>query len=112
MTSNPKPEPMLLAETGINKKFHLYLNPRYINNLTPKEKLLIRDLAFSIVKHQQSRFVVPPGTLLAAVMMQHRGGLHIDELARKVDWLKMQACNMGAYVDWPGEQGITLNLVS
>ncbi|ESO11661.1 hypothetical protein HELRODRAFT_71793, partial [Helobdella robusta] len=79
------------------------LEPRYINSLSGDEQILITNLAYQIVKQQQRQFIIPPGTLLATVFIQHAArGLHINELSKKVDWLKRQACNLGAYVDWPG----------
>jgi len=64
---------------------------------------LINDLAFHIVKQQQRHLVISPWSLMAAILMQNREGISIRQLVKEADWLKRQAYNLGAYVDWPGE---------
>ena len=78
---------------------------RYINSLRRDETSLIRDLAYRIVRDHQRHAVISPWSLMAAILMQGRDGLPIAQLVRDTDWIKRQAQNLGAYVDWPGEHG-------
>ena len=66
------------------------------------ETLLIKDLVFEVVRRHQRHMVVSPWSLLATVFMQSRDGISIKQLISESDWLKRQAQNFGAYVDWPG----------
>lgn len=79
------------------------LEPRYINSVSGEEMKLINDLAFHIVKQQQRHLVISPWSLMAAILMQNREGISIRQLVKEADWLKRQAYNLGAYVDWPGD---------
>lgn len=76
---------------------------RYINSVSGDEMKLINDLAFHIVKQQQRHLVISPWSLMAAILMQNREGISVRQLVKEADWLKRQAYNLGAYVDWPGE---------
>ena len=75
---------------------------RYINSLTDSEQEFAKDLAFHIVRCQQSHMVISPWALIASVIMQNREGIPLRQLVKEVDWLKRQGGNFGAYVDWPG----------
>lgn len=98
------------------------LEPRYINSLMPEEVNLTRDLAFRIVREQQKHLMISPWSLMAAVLMQSREGISVKQLIKETDWLKRQASNFGAYVDWPGNAssesvirhylGLHLNIIS
>jgi len=79
------------------------LEPRYINSLKKDEMALITDLSFRIVRQQQQHQVISPWSVMATVLMQNRDGISVKQLVREVDWLKRQAQNLGAYVDWPGD---------
>ena len=63
----------------------------------------MRSLSSRIVHDQQRHLVISPWSLVAAVLMQSREGIVLSQLARETDWLKRQAANLGAYIDWPGE---------
>jgi glycerone phosphate O-acyltransferase len=40
---------------------------------------------------------------MAAILMQNwETGITVKQLVKESDWLKRQAANLGAYVDWPG----------
>jgi len=79
---------------------------RYINNLNKDETRLIGDLVYEVVRRHQRHMVVSPWSLIATVLMQSRDGISIKQLIRESDWLKRQAQNFGAYVDWPGSSFI------
>lgn len=79
------------------------LEPRYINSVNNDEMKLINDLAFNIVRQQQRHLVISPWSLMAAILMQNREGIPVRQLVKEADWLKRQAYNLGAYVDWPGD---------
>lgn len=75
----------------------------YINNLTKEEAELTTQLAFQIVREQQRHLVISPWAIMAAILMQSwETGISVRQLVKESDWLKRQAANMGAYVDWPG----------
>jgi glycerol-3-phosphate O-acyltransferase len=75
---------------------------RYINNLTDKEQMVTKELAYKIVLVQQQHLVISPWSLIAAVLMQTREGISFHQLIKEVEWLKQQVYNLGGYVDWPG----------
>jgi len=75
---------------------------RYINSLKKDELKIIEDLAYHIVRQHQRHFVISPWSVMATILMQSRDGISVKQLVREVDWLKRQAQNLGAYVDWPG----------
>ena len=75
---------------------------RYINSLNQAETLLIHDLVFEVVRRHQRHVVISPWSLVATIFMQSRDGISVKQLVRESDWLKRQAQNFGAYVDWPG----------
>ncbi|BFZ06861.1 hypothetical protein BsWGS_09899 [Bradybaena similaris] len=77
------------------------LAPRYIASLTSQEQDLIKHLGHYIVLTHQKHMVVSPWSMMAAVLMQTQGGVSVRQLAKEVDWVKRQASNMGAYIDWP-----------
>jgi len=75
---------------------------RYINSLNKAETRLIHDLSFEVVGRQQRHMVITPWSLIATIFMQSRDGISVKQLIGECDWLKRQAQNFGAYVDWPG----------
>ena len=75
---------------------------RYINSLNKAETLLIHDLVFDVVRHHQRHMVISPWSLIATIFTQSRDGISVKQLIKESDWLKRQAQNFGAYVDWPG----------
>ena len=77
---------------------------RYINNLQDPEQYLMKQLAYKLVRQQQAHMVISPWALMATVLMQNRDGIQLKLLLKEVDWLKRQAYNFGAYVDWPGRE--------
>lgn len=64
---------------------------------------LIKNVAYDVVRLHQRHMVVSPWALMATVLLQNREGISVMQLVRESDWLKRQAQNYGAYVDWPGE---------
>lgn len=89
------------ADGKIDRTRHA-LEPRYINNLPPEEIKVIRSLSYHILRCQQKHMVISPWSLIAAVLMQNPDGISMTQLLREVDWLKRQAYNLAAYIDWPG----------
>lgn len=63
---------------------------------------MARKLSYEIVRIQQQHFVISPWSLMAAVLIQCEDGLTVKQLVKEVEWLKRQAYNLAAYVDWPG----------
>lgn len=45
---------------------------------------------------------IAPWSMIAAVLLQNMEGIPMKQLIKEVDWLKRQASNLGAYIDWPG----------
>jgi glycerone phosphate O-acyltransferase len=80
------------------------LAPRYIASLTNQEQDLIKHLGHHMVLTQQKHMVVSPWSMMAVVLMQTQGGVSIRQLAKEVEWVKRQASNMGAYIDWPANE--------
>jgi len=76
---------------------------RYINSLNKDETELIGDLVLEVVRRHQRHMVISPWSLIATILMQNRDGISITQLIKESDWLKRQAQNFGAYVDWPGD---------
>ena len=85
----------------VDRVYHAQ-EPRYINSLTDAEQELTQQLAFRIVRKQQANMVISPWALMATVLMQNRDGILAKQLVKETEWLKRQAANLGAYVDWPG----------
>ena len=46
-----------------------------------------------------------PWSIIASVLLQNLEGISMKQLLKEVDWLKRQASNLGAYIDWPGRSG-------
>jgi glycerone phosphate O-acyltransferase len=83
---------------------------RYINSVNRDEMKLIQDMATEVVRQQQRHLVVSPWAIMATVLIQNRDGISVSQLVRESDWLKRQAQNYGAYVDWPGISGHFLRI--
>jgi len=81
---------------------HLVLNYRYINSLNQDETALIGHLVLEVARRHQRHMVISPWSLMASILIQCRDGISIKQLVKESDWLKRQAQNFGAYVDWPG----------
>ncbi|KAK3093246.1 hypothetical protein FSP39_013175 [Pinctada imbricata] len=48
--------------------------------------------------------VVSPWSLIAAILIQNKEGITVQQLVKEVEWMKRQASNLGAYIDWPGNE--------
>ena len=46
---------------------------------------------------------ISPWSIIASVLLQNLEGISVKQLMKEVDWLKRQASNLGAYIDWPGK---------
>jgi len=79
--------------------------------LNQAETALIGDLVYEVVRRHQRHMVISPWSLIAAILIQSRDGISIPQLIRESDWLKRQAQNFGAYVDWPGDSGFVSDLI-
>ncbi|CAI9730249.1 dihydroxyacetone phosphate acyltransferase-like [Octopus vulgaris] len=90
------------SENVINREIHNLL-PRYISSVSLGEQKLIMRLSYQILLCQQKYFVVSPWSMIAAVLMQNKEGISFKQLVKQVEWLKRQASNLGAYIDWPVE---------
>lgn len=77
------------------------LSPRYIASLTFQEQALIQKLSYDITLQQLRNMAIAPWSIIAAVLLQNLDGIHMKQLLREVEWLKRQASNLGAYIDWP-----------
>ena len=82
---------------------YIYIYFRYINNLTDNEQEVVKKLSYEIVRIQQQHFVISPWTLMASILLQNPDGIAFKQMVKEVNWLKRQAYNLAAYVDWPGE---------
>ncbi|XP_052827926.1 dihydroxyacetone phosphate acyltransferase, partial [Octopus bimaculoides] len=91
------------SENIINREIHNLL-PRYISSVSLGEQKLIMRLSYQILLCQQKYFVVSPWSMIAAVLMQNKEGISFKQLVKQVEWLKRQASNLGAYIDWPGHE--------
>lgn len=79
---------------------------RYISSVSLEEQKLLVRLSYQILLCQQKYFVVSPWSLIAAVLMQNKEGISFKQLVKQVEWLKRQASNLGAYIDWPGMENL------
>ena len=75
-------------------------------SLTGQEQEIIKRLGHQMVLTHQKNMVVSPWAMMAVVLMQTQGGISLRQLAKEVEWVKRQAANLGAYIDWPGERGV------
>lgn len=80
------------------------LVPRYIASLSDDENKLIQSLGYNVVLLQLQHMVISPWSLMAAVLVQNKDGIQIKQLIKEVEWIKRQASNLGAYIDWPGNE--------
>lgn len=76
---------------------------RYIASLSDDENKLIQNLGYKVLLLHQEHMVISPWSLMAAVLVQNKDGIKIKQLEKEVEWIKRQATNLGAYIDWPGE---------
>lgn len=81
---------------------------RYIASLTFQEQALIQKLGYDITLQQLRNMAISPWSIISAVLLQNMEGIPLKLLLKEVEWLKRQASNLGAYIDWPGN---TLNCV-
>lgn len=77
------------------------LSPRYIASLSFQEQALIQRLCYNITLQQLGNMAIAPWSMIAAVLLQNMEGIPMKQLIKEVDWLKRQASNLGAYIDWP-----------
>ncbi|KAH3844317.1 hypothetical protein DPMN_086575 [Dreissena polymorpha] len=77
------------------------ISPRYIASLTFREQALIQKLSYDVLLQQIRNMAMSPWSIIAAVLLQNMDGISMKELLKEVDWLKRQASNLGAYIDWP-----------
>ncbi|XP_005103445.1 dihydroxyacetone phosphate acyltransferase [Aplysia californica] len=91
------------TEGFVDRSLH-NLAPRYMASLTHQEQDIIKKLAHQMVLTHQKHMVVSPWAMMAMVLMQSQEGITLRQLAREVDWLKRQAANLGAYIDWPASE--------
>ncbi|XP_063426368.1 dihydroxyacetone phosphate acyltransferase-like [Mytilus trossulus] len=80
------------------------LAPRYIASLSDDENKLIQNLGYKVLLLHQEHMVISPWSLMAAVLVQNKDGIKIKQLEKEVEWIKRQATNLGAYIDWPGNE--------
>jgi glycerone phosphate O-acyltransferase len=80
------------------------LAPRYIANLSKEETKLLQYLGYDVVMKHLQNMVISPWSLIAAVLVQNKDGITIKQLTKEVEWIKRQAFNLGAYIDWPGSE--------
>lgn len=103
------------TDSRVDRSVHS-LAPRYIASLTNEENKLLHSLGYEMVIKQQKRMVISPWSMIAAVMIQNKDGINTKLLIKEVEWIKRQAFNLGAYIDWPGNESAetiirsTLNL--
>ncbi|XP_041353504.1 dihydroxyacetone phosphate acyltransferase-like isoform X2 [Gigantopelta aegis] len=80
------------------------LAPRYIASLTSEEQLHLQVLGHQIILQHLKNMIICPWSLVAAVLMQCNGGVSVRHIVKEVEWLKRQASNLGARIDWPGNE--------
>lgn len=91
------------CEGVIDRSVHNLL-PRFIGGLSLDEQKLVSQMSIQVVLNQQRHFVINPWSMIAAVLMQNKDGISVKQLVKEVEWLKRQASNLGAYIDWPGHE--------
>lgn len=77
------------------------LAPRYIASLSFQEQALLQNLSYEVTLLQLRNMAISPWSIIAAVLLQNLEGIPVKQLMKEVDWLKRQASNLGAYIDWP-----------
>ncbi|XP_064601492.1 dihydroxyacetone phosphate acyltransferase-like [Liolophura sinensis] len=80
------------------------LAPRYIASLSADEQELVHKFGHHVVLAQLKHMVISPWALISAVLLQNKEGILVKQLVKEVEWLKRQASNLGAYIDWPGQE--------
>ena len=75
---------------------------RYIASLSFQEQALLQNLSYEVTLLQLRNMAISPWSIIAAVLLQNLEGIPVKQLMKEVDWLKRQASNLGAYIDWPG----------
>lgn len=99
-------EPISIRQytTGkIDRSVHS-LAPRYIASLSKEETELLKTLGYDVVMKHLKLMVISPWSLIASVLVQNKEGITVKQLTREVEWIKRQAFNLGAYIDWPGNE--------
>ncbi|XP_052769101.1 dihydroxyacetone phosphate acyltransferase-like isoform X2 [Mya arenaria] len=76
-------------------------SPRYIASLTIQEQALVHKLSYDVTLQQIRNMAISPWSIIAAVLLQNMDGIPLKQLLKEVEWLKRQASNLGAYIDWP-----------
>ncbi|XP_060070929.1 dihydroxyacetone phosphate acyltransferase-like [Ylistrum balloti] len=99
-------DPLSIREYSVGKVDRSIHNlaPRYIASLSKQETDLLKSLAYDIVLLHLKHMVISPWSMTAAVMVQNKEGIPMRQLVREVEWLKRHALNLGAYIDWPGNE--------
>ena len=72
---------------------------------------MIQKLGYDITLQQLRNMAISPWSIIAAVLLQNLEGIPLKQLLKEVEWLKRQASNLGAYIDWPGIYVLVSNLV-
>ena len=81
----------------------MFYDFRYIASLAFEEQALIQQLGYEMVLQHLRNMAISPWSIISAVLLQNMEGIHLKQLLKEVDWLKRQASNLGAYIDWPGK---------
>ncbi|KAL4237809.1 hypothetical protein ACF0H5_002521 [Mactra antiquata] len=77
------------------------ISPRYIASLSFQEQALIQKLSYDVTLQQLRNMAISPWSMIAAVLLQNLDGIPLRQLVKEVEWLKRQASNLGAYIDYP-----------
>lgn len=84
----------------------VYIHFRYIASLSKEETELLKTLGYDVVMKHLKHMVISPWSLIASVLVQNKEGITVKQLTREVEWIKRQAFNLGAYIDWPGREWV------
>ncbi|XP_071963350.1 dihydroxyacetone phosphate acyltransferase-like [Antedon mediterranea] len=77
------------------------LAPRFLFSLTKSDQRFIFELAYTVLLEQQKTLVISPWVLIASLLLQSPGGIPLEYLCKRVEWLKDIFVNLGGNVKWP-----------
>ncbi|XP_048842441.1 dihydroxyacetone phosphate acyltransferase [Brienomyrus brachyistius] len=90
-----------LAKGKVNRNQY-NLIPRDLP-MKPSESIyaFANTTAHLVLRLQQENMVLSPWSLMAIILMQNLGGIHLKLLTKQTVWLKWLVQDFGALVDWP-----------
>ena len=64
------------------------------------ERDAVLELGHKIIDHTHNGMRVFPSSLVATIVMQCRDGISLEELVRRVEWLRAEILARGGTVHW------------